>query len=180
MADSSSSTGGGGGSIRGPYKPLEKARLKQQIYNLILDGHTYQSIMNKLHIPERTFYRYIQAIEAEEKDFLKESISREVLRFQYRLCRDRLLADRLEINEWLKQNPESKDRAELKNLSAEIAAAICRIYNEGPAVLLSHSAIPDNLTRYKKLIIRGGEDKNKKEEEEEQQQQEELQLYDHE
>ncbi len=109
---------------------------------MIIDGYTPAKIMKELHLSERTYYRYLDVIFAEEKAFLSENISREEMRRQYMICRDRLLQNMREVKQWLKDDPKSKDRCELMHLSSEIAAAICRIYDSGPGVLASRHTFP--------------------------------------
>lgn len=133
---------------RGNYKLHERLRTKQRIYKMMLDGRSNQSMMQELGISERTFYRYRDIIFAEEQDFLQETVTYEDLRRQMILCRDRMLGDRNEIQEWLRQNPNAQDRVELANLRAELSAAVLRLYAHGP-VKFSRSrnnSLPDNYT----------------------------------
>ncbi len=80
---------------RGHYKLAERLRLKQTIYRMILDGYTYSKIMQDLEKLERSFYRYLDVIFSEEKDFLEETLAgREEMKRQILICRDRLFKDR--------------------------------------------------------------------------------------
>lgn len=110
---------------------------------MILDGYTYTKIMEGLQISERTLYRYLDITFSEEKDLLEETLggSREEMRRQILICRDRLLEDRRTLQEWLK-DPNFKDKINAMHLSAELAAAILRLYNDGPAHLSNRHAFP--------------------------------------
>jgi DNA-binding CsgD family transcriptional regulator len=120
------------GYKRGPYKPLQKLKIKQEIYNRILQGYSYQSIMESLRMPERTFYHYLQSIRQEEKDFLKDTISKEEMKWQTQLSHDRLEASLNTLNKWI-EDPHFKDKVGAMHLICEINAAIMRLYVYGPS-----------------------------------------------
>ena len=137
---------------RGNYKVPERLRIKQEIYQMILDGYTYVKIMEDLHISERTLYSYLDIIFSEEKDFLEESLGgREEMRRQILICRDRLLEDRRTLQEWLK-DPNFKDKIDAMHLSAELTAAILRLYEHGSGYLSKYHTFP----RYNSLTERDG------------------------
>jgi hypothetical protein len=117
---------------RGPYKPVEKVRIKQEIYNKILQGYPYQTIMEYLRMPERTFYNYLSSIREEEKDFLKDTISKEEMKWQTQLCHDRLEASLNTLSKWV-EDPQFKDRVGAMHLLNEVNAAIMRLYVYGPS-----------------------------------------------
>jgi DNA-binding CsgD family transcriptional regulator len=117
---------------RGPYKPVQKARIKQEIYNRILQGYPYQDIMEYLRMPERTFYNYLAAIREEEKDFLKDTISKDKMKWQTQLCHDRLEASLNRLHKWT-DDPNFKDKVGAMHLICEINAAIMRLYVYGPS-----------------------------------------------
>jgi hypothetical protein len=131
---------------RGNYKLHERLHTKQKIYQMLLDGRSNQSIISELRISERTFYRYRDIIFAQEQDFLDETVTYEDLRRQMILCRDRMLGDRNEIQEWLRQNPNTRDRVELANLRAELSAAVLRLYAKGPVKFARSRSSNNNLT----------------------------------
>ena len=117
---------------RGPYKPVEKARIKQEIYNKILQGYPYQEIMQYLRMPERTFYYYLSAIREEEKDFLKDTISKDEMKWQTQLCHDRLVASLNTLWKWI-EDANFKDKVGAMHLMNEVNAAIMRLYVYGPS-----------------------------------------------
>jgi hypothetical protein len=80
---------------------------------------------------------------------MEETVTYEDLRRQVILARDRLLDDRNEIQEWLRQNPNAEDRVQLANLRAELTAAVLRLYANGPVKFSrsrSNNNLPDNYT----------------------------------
>ena len=136
------------GTKRGNYKLLDRLQTKHEIYNMILQGHTYQKIMDDLHISDRTFYRYLDIIFAEEKSFLEDNImvkGRQELKRQYIIARDRLLEQRRDLIEMTKDpNVKGEVKISAHHLAAEISAAVIRIYTEGPAVVARVHTFPRN------------------------------------
>jgi hypothetical protein len=123
---------------RGNYKLPERMRTKQEIYNMILDGHTYESIMQYMRISERSFYRYLDIIFAQEKDLLlNESANLEEIRRQQKLCRDGLRED-MQRMITISNNPEHKLAVEAQHLASEIRCTILKTYVE-PLSALAHS-----------------------------------------
>lgn len=119
---------------------------------MILDGYTYAKIMDELQISERTLYRYLDVIFAEEKDFLEETLGgREEMKRQIRICRDRLLEDRRTLQQWMK-DPNFKDKVNAMHLAAEIAASVVRLHDSGPSLLSKRHTFP----RYNSLTERDG------------------------
>ena len=100
--------------------------------------------MEQLQISERTFYRYLEAIFANDRRLLVENVSDEEMLNQMAICRDRLLKQRRDIIEQIINNPESDDKARIAahHLAAEITAAVFRIHTEGPAMLASRHNFP--------------------------------------
>jgi hypothetical protein len=133
---------------RGNYKLLDRLQTKQGIYCMILQGHTYQKIMEQLHISERTFYRYLDIIFAEEKSFFEDNIivnGRQELKRQYIIARDRLLEQRRDLIAMTKDpNVKGEVKISAHHLAAEISAAVIRIYTEGPAVVARVHTFPRN------------------------------------
>jgi AraC-like DNA-binding protein len=124
---------------RGPYKQPERMRTMQDIRILLIEDYTYDAIMQQLHLAPRTFYRYLSAVFVDDRHLLAENISDEEVLNQMAICRDRLLKQRRDILEQIINNPDADDKARIAahHLVAEIAAAVLRLYTEGPAVLAS-------------------------------------------
>jgi hypothetical protein len=150
-----------GGYKRGPYKPLEKSRIKSEIYNRILQGYPYSEIMEYLKMPERTFYTYLADIRREEKDFLKDTISKEEMRWQTQLSHDRLEANLNRIHKWLDDPNFKESKIAALHLASEINAAIMRLYVYGPSYFNRYLSSSNN-----------NKSSNQKEEEEEEERRE--------
>jgi hypothetical protein len=128
---------------RSPYKLPERTQMMQDIYSLILEGYPYNKIMQQLQISERTFYRYLEVIFANDRRLLLENVSDEEFLNQMIICKDRLLEQRRDVLE-IAHDPEIDDQVRINahHLAAEIAAAVLRIYEGGPAILSQRHAFP--------------------------------------
>jgi hypothetical protein len=123
--------------IKGNYKLRERSITKKRIYDAIIAGRSYVSIMEELGISERTFYRYLDIIFVQEKDFIIETIPAEEIGRQLTILRDRFLQQKVQIDGWLEKNPNSDDRTELADLRASLCTSIFRTYIDGPTMLFS-------------------------------------------
>jgi hypothetical protein len=128
---------------RSPYKLPERTQMMQDIYSLILEGYPYNKIMQQLQISERTFYRYLEVIFANDRRLLVENVSDEEFLNQMAICKDRLLEQRRDVLE-MAHDPEIDDQVRINahHLAAEIAAAVLRLYEGGPAILSQRHAFP--------------------------------------
>ena len=128
---------------RSPYKLPERTQMMHDIYSLILEGYPYNKIMQQLQISERTFYRYLEVIFANDRRLLVENVSDEEFLNQMAICKDRLLEQRRDVLE-MAHDPEINDQVRINahHLAAEIAAAVLRIYEGGPAILSQRHAFP--------------------------------------
>lgn len=124
---------------RGPYKPVERTRLMSHMRELILDGQPYKAIMEQLHMPEKTFYRYLSAIFAVDRRLLVENVSADEIMNQVIICRDRLLAQRHRILEDIANNKAAdfKSCVAAHHLAGEISAIVLKLYSEGPLMVAS-------------------------------------------
>jgi DNA invertase Pin-like site-specific DNA recombinase len=74
---------------RGAYKLPERMRTMQDIRKLIIEGYPYNEIMEQLHIPHRTFYRYLSALFEDDRRLLAVNVSDEEILNQMAITRDR-------------------------------------------------------------------------------------------
>jgi hypothetical protein len=130
---------------RGPYKPIEKARVKQEIYSKILEGHSYADIMRFMHMPERTFYRYLDAIKAEESSaILQGTLDKKELAWQIQLCRDGLRED-MQRMLVIAADPTNRLAVAAQHLAGEIRCTILKSYVEGPITMIQTKGFPNYL-----------------------------------
>ena len=118
-------------------------RTMQDIRKLIIEGYPYDAIMAQLHIPHRTFYRYLSALFEDDRRLVAENVSDEEILNQMAITRDRLLEQRRDLLEMTRDpNLGPADRISAHHLIAEIAAAVLRLYEGGPALLSQRHAFP--------------------------------------
>jgi hypothetical protein len=156
--------------LRGPYKLPERKRKMQDIYKLIIDGYSYNKIMQQLQISERTFYRYLQVIFANDRRLLAENVTDDEFLNQMAICKDRLLKQRRDLLEMIKDHEVDNDtKIKAHHLAAEIAAAVFRIFESGPGLLSQRHAFPRTSltgpgTTGVKLVLKKEEQKEEGEE----------------
>jgi AraC-like DNA-binding protein len=118
-------------------------RTMQDIRDLIIEGHPYEKIMQQLQIPRRTFYRYLNAVFEDDRRLLAENIDDTEFMNQMAICKDRLLEHRRNLLEMAHDSSiDPSDRISAHHLIAEIAAAVLRLYEGGPAILSQRHAFP--------------------------------------
>jgi hypothetical protein len=128
---------------RSAYKLPERMRTMQDIRKLIIEGYPYNVIMEQLHIPHRTFYRYLSALFEDDRRLIAENVSDEEFLNQMAICKDRLLEQRRDVLEMAKDKEfDAQARINAHHLAAEIAAAVLRLYEGGPAILSQRHAFP--------------------------------------
>ena len=128
---------------RGPYKLPERMRTMQDIYSLIIEGYPYNKIMQQLQISERTFYRYLEVVFANDRRLLAENVNDDEFLNQMAICKDRLLEQRRALLEMIKDPGVDNDtKLKVHHLVAEIAAAVLRLYESGPGLLSQRHAFP--------------------------------------
>jgi AraC-like DNA-binding protein len=110
---------------------------------LVEEGLTYNDVIQRLKLSERTFYRLLNALFEEDRRLLAENIDDTEFLNQMAICRDRLLEQRRDLLEMAK-DPGVDDQARINahHLVAEIAAAILRLYEGGPGQLAARHRFP--------------------------------------
>jgi hypothetical protein len=111
--------------------------------------------MEQLHLEPRTFHRYLNLVYEDDRRLLTENLNDTEILNQMAIARDRWMAQRHDLLE-MARNAEIDDNARINahHLAAEIAAAVLKLYTEGPAVLATRhkvsrslvSAAPSSLT----------------------------------
>jgi hypothetical protein len=127
---------------RGHYKLPQRLKTMQNIRELIIQGYTYNAIMQQLHIPHRIFYRLLSALFEDDRRLLSEVVTDDEKLNQMAIFRNRLLGDKVRMLQ-LVEDKSFQDRAAAQHLASEIAVVIMKIYTEGgPAFLSRNHAYP--------------------------------------
>jgi AraC-like DNA-binding protein len=132
-------------SLSSPYNKPKRMQAMQEIRRLlVVEGYTYDEIMQQLNLAPRTFYRYLSAVFADDRRLIAENISDEEALNQIATCRDRLLKQRRDILEQIANSPDAdfKARIAAHHLAGEIAAVVMKLYTEGSATLASRHRYP--------------------------------------
>ena len=137
------------GRRRGPYHKSARTQCCQQIRKLLVeDGLSYDAVIKKLNIAERTFYRYLSYVFENDRKLFADRISEQEALNQFALCRDRLLKQRSDLLEGVGNNPAAdwRARVDAHHLSGEIAATILKLYIQAPAMLAQRHQFPDTVS----------------------------------
>jgi AraC-like DNA-binding protein len=132
-------------SLSSPSNKPKRTQAIQEIRRLlIVEGYTYDEVMQQLNLAPRTFYRYLSAVFADDRRLIAENISDEEALNQMAICRDRLLKQRRDILEQIANSPDAdfKARIAAHHLAGENAAVALKVYTEGPGILASRHQFP--------------------------------------
>jgi hypothetical protein len=122
---------------RGFYdKPL-RTRAMLEIRRRIITDHSYNDIMRDLHLSERTFYRYRDAVFAHDREQMRKLNDEEVLN-QLAILRDRCNTFYQESRKIANDSSlEAHARVDALHLAGEYALLIFKTYTEAPPVVLA-------------------------------------------
>jgi hypothetical protein len=100
-----------------------------EIRRLLVDGYSYDQIMCDLHIPRRTFSRYLNLLFEEDKKQLNQLNQSEVIH-QFLVMKERLSTQYRESEQLAKDSSiNGMARVKARNLASELAVAIFKLYN---------------------------------------------------
>jgi hypothetical protein len=117
-----------------------------EIRRLLVDGYSYDQIMHDLHIPRRTFSRYLNLLFEEDKKQLNQLNQSEVIH-QFSIMRERLKTQYRETEQLAKDSSVNGiARVKARYLASELALGIFRLYtgDTSPAQLAKQLPIDNN------------------------------------
>jgi hypothetical protein len=122
-------------------KPL-RTQAMIEIRRRVVEGQTYEQIMRDLHLPERTFFRCLNAVFEKDRKQMDQVNSEEVMN-QIVILRDRLSRIYGEC-QGIAQDKEVDGYARVKalHLAAEISVAIVKLHREVPAKPAANKELP--------------------------------------
>jgi DNA-binding CsgD family transcriptional regulator len=120
--------------IKRPSK-IELAATLRKIRYLLAEGYTNKEILEMLQIEERTFYRYMKRIYAQDKAYFEKQ-DNESIATEIRLAKERTLKslkryDAIAADESL----SAVERMEAERLRGDIVIALVKIEIEGPRIV---------------------------------------------
>jgi hypothetical protein len=115
-----------------------------EIRRLLVDGYSYDQIMHDLHIPRRTFSRYLHLMFEEDKKQLNQINQSEVIH-QFSVMKERLNTQYRETVQLAKESSvNGMARVKARNLASELALVIFRLYTEMSPALMAVQLPRDN------------------------------------
>jgi hypothetical protein len=115
----------------------------QEIRRLVVEGFSYQEIQQQLGLSERTFFRYLSAVFAHDRQVMNQRVTDEEVLNQIVILRDPLNKMFRELEEMA--NDSSVDgmaRVKARHLVGEIAVSVVKILREVPARLAANKELP--------------------------------------
>jgi DNA-binding CsgD family transcriptional regulator len=114
---------------------VELAATLRKIRHLLAEGYTNKEIIEMLQLEERTFYRYMARIYAQDKAYFEkqdnESIATEVRLAKERMLKSLRRYDAIAADESL----SATERMEAERCRADIVIALVKIEIEGPRIM---------------------------------------------
>jgi IS30 family transposase len=127
--------------INGSKRPskIELAATLRKIRHLLAEGYTNREIIEMLQLEERTFYRYMKRIYAQDQAYFEKQ-DNESIATEIRLAKERTLKslrryDAIAADESL----SATERMEAERLRGDIVIALVKIELEGPRIMYETS-----------------------------------------
>jgi len=114
---------------------IELAATLRKIRHLLAEGYTNREIIEAMQLEERTFYRYMKRIYAQDKAYFEQQ-DNETIATEIRLAKERTLKslrryDSIAADETL----SAAERMEAERCRADIVIALVKIETEGPRIV---------------------------------------------
>ena len=118
---------------------IQLAAILRKIRHLLAEGYTNKEIIETLQLEERTFYRYMKRIYAQDKAYFEKQ-DNESIATEIRLAKERTLKslrryDAIAADESL----SAFERMEAERLRGDIVIALVKIELEGPRIMYETS-----------------------------------------
>jgi hypothetical protein len=120
--------------IKRPSK-IQLAATLRMIRHLLAEGYTNKEIIETMQLEERTFYRYMTRIYAQDKDYF-EKLDNEAIATEIRLAKERTLKSLRRFDEIAADKSLSAaERIEAERCRGDIVIALAKIEIEGPRIV---------------------------------------------
>jgi hypothetical protein len=118
---------------------IQLAAILRKIRHLLAEGYTNKEIIETLQLEERTFYRYMKRIYAQDKAYFEKQ-DNESIATEIRLAKERTLTslrryDAIAADESL----SAAERMEAERCRGDIVIALVKIELEGPRIMYERS-----------------------------------------
>jgi DNA-binding CsgD family transcriptional regulator len=114
---------------------IQLAATLRKIRHLLAEGYTNKEIMEMLQLEERTFYRYMRRIYAQDKAYFEKQ-DNESIATEIRLAKERTLKSLRRFDGMAAdENLSPADRMEAERCRVDIVVHLAKIEVEGPRIL---------------------------------------------
>jgi DNA-binding CsgD family transcriptional regulator len=114
---------------------IQLAATLRKIRQLLAEGYTNKEIIEMLQLEERTFYRYMRRIYAQDKAYFEEQ-DNESIATEIRLAKERILKSLRRFDGMAAdENLSPADRMEAEKCRVDIVVHLAKIEVEGPRIL---------------------------------------------
>lgn len=119
---------------RRPSK-IELAETLRKIRHLLVEGYTNKEIIEMLQLEERTFYRYMRRIYAQDKAYFEQQ-DNEAIATEIRLAKERTLKSLRRLDAMASDETLSAaERLEAERYRNEVVVLLAKIEIEGPRIV---------------------------------------------
>ena len=114
---------------------IELATTLRKIRHLLAEGYTNKEIVEMLQLEERTFYRYMARIYAQDKAYFEKQ-DNESIATEIRLAKERILKSLRRFDGMAAdENLSPADRMEAEKCRVDIVVHLAKIEVEGPRIV---------------------------------------------
>jgi DNA-binding CsgD family transcriptional regulator len=114
---------------------IELAATLREIRHLLAEGYTNKEIIEMLQLEERTFYRYMKRIYAQDKAYFEQQ-DNESIATEIRLAKERTLKSLRRFDAMAAdENLSPADRMEAEKCRVDVVTHLAKIEVEGPRIV---------------------------------------------
>jgi IS30 family transposase len=114
---------------------IQLAAILRKIRHLLAEGYTNKEIIETLQLEERTFYRYMKRIYAQDKAYFEKQ-DNESIATEIRLAKERILKSLRRFDGMAAdENLSPPDRMEAERCRVDIVVHLAKIEVEGPRIV---------------------------------------------
>jgi hypothetical protein len=112
-----------------------------EIRRMAARGKPHNEIMSQLGLPPRTYFRYLQQVFENDRQFLLQQ-DKDMLMVELSIFRDGLLGAYRRLTAIASsESMPARDRIAAEESAAEVALAIVKVATEGPAIMRNYNSL---------------------------------------
>jgi hypothetical protein len=122
-------------------KKIRRLYALTEIRRMAARGKPHNEIMSQLGLPPRTYFRYLQQVFENDRQFLLQQ-DKDMLMVELSIFRDRLLGAYRRLTAIASsESMPARDRIAAEESAAEVALAIVKVATEGPAIMRNYNSL---------------------------------------